>query len=93
MDYTPVPEAKQQDIRQPRRAAWFQAVLDHGMIGMSSRPTLSQAQADVLEQQGQRMRTRTVKDGEASVCYVWFEDIPATDLNEAPPLDDDDLPM
>lgn len=83
MEFTPVPADKQQDIIQPRRAAWFQAVMDHGMIGMSSRPTLSGAQADVLEEQGQRMRTRTVKDGAVSVCYVWFEDIPADDLAES----------
>ena len=87
MDYTPVPQEKQQDIIKPKRAAWFEALLEHGMLAMNSRPTLSVGQREVLMEQGQRFRSRVMGDK----TYVWVEDIPAPDLNEAdePPFIDE----
>ena len=79
MDFTPVPAAKQADIKVPKRAAWFNALLEHGMLEMQQRPNLSPSQKDVLEAQGQRFRSRVVDER----TYVWVEDIPAPDLNEA----------
>lgn len=87
MQYEVVPADKQQDIIKPRRAAWFEALMDAGMLKMSSRPTLSVGQKQTLEEQGQRFRSRVIDDA----TYVWVEDIPSEDLNEA--VDDDDLPL
>lgn len=87
MDYTPVPAKEQENIIRPRRAAWFEALLEHGMLEMSSRPSVSQTQRDVLDARGQRFRSRQMNDK----MYVWVEDVPSRDLNES--LDDDDLPL
>ena len=89
MDYTPVPESKQADIIKPRRAAWFEALMEHGMLEMNSRPTLSVGQKQVLEEQGQRFRSRVIDDK----TYVWVEDIPSTDLAEDAPVDDEEVPL
>jgi hypothetical protein len=79
VEFTPVPAPKQDAIKKPGRAAWFEALLDSGMLQMNSRPTLSQGQKATLEEQGQRFRSRVI-DGKT---YVWVEDIPARDLKEA----------
>lgn len=86
MQYEVVHEQDQDAIRQPRRAAWFSALIDNGMLKVPSRPTLSNAQKTVLDDMGLRMRTRNIKDD----VYVWVEDIPSSDLNEAA---DDDIPL
>jgi hypothetical protein len=78
VEFTPVPAAEQAAIKSPARAGWFAAVLDLGMVSMTARPTLSPKQSELLQAQGQRLRTRTL-DGKV---YVWVEDIPASDLNE-----------
>ena len=89
MEFTPVPAEKQADIIQPKRAAWFNALLDAGMLKVTARPTLSEAQKQTLEEQGQRMRSRVIDDA----TYIWVEDIPSDDLAESAPLDDDEVPV
>lgn len=87
MQFDVVPAEKQADIIKPRRAAWFEALLESGMLKMASRPTLSAGQKEVLEAEGKRFRSRIIDDA----TYVWVEDIPSSDLSEA--VDDDDLPL
>jgi hypothetical protein len=60
------------------------------MLQVSARPTLSQAQAQTLAEQGQRMRSRVMGDK----TFIWVEDIPSEDLNESQGLpDDDEVPL
>lgn len=83
LSFTPVPEDQQDDIKQPKRAGWFNALKQHGMLQMTARPTLTGAQKSDLDAQGIRMRSRVID----SAIYVWLEE------KDEVAVPDDELPI
>lgn len=89
MQFTPVPAQEQADIVSPQRAAWFSALLEHTMLEVASRPTLSEAQKVTLDEREQRMRSR-VLDGKT---YIWVEDVSHLTEATTPDEEDDEVPL